>query len=65
MVLDNIREISKEKGLSLAEVCRRAGVQYNTLKEWDKAMPNMRNLVPIAETLGVTLDELLKDRRSA
>ena len=61
MVLDNIRRISKERGFTLAEVCRRSDVEYDTLKKWNKVMPNTENLIRVADVLGTTLDELIKE----
>ena len=56
-----IREKSREKGISLAELSLRSGVSYDILKRYGKQyMPSAEALVKIAKALGTTAEELLE-----
>ena len=62
MVLDNVRRICAELGISIAEACRRSGVPRDTVMDWtDDHKPNGTNLIKMAKALGVDPEELLKE----
>lgn len=58
MILDRIKKLCDEQGISVAELCRRAGVSYETVKEWNRCFPTLNNLAPIAKELGVDITTL-------
>ncbi len=39
-LFEQIQDGAKRAGISLAELCRRAGVQYATVNRWKKYPPN-------------------------
>lgn len=58
--IQTVKKISKEKGISLAFVCRQIGRSHGYLAEIanrDGDVPE-KMLVPIANALGVTVEEL-------
>jgi len=63
---DFLYELRKEKGLTQAELAQILGVTNKAVSKWEtgEAMPETSQLVPIARTFGVTVDELLKGCRS-
>lgn len=60
MFRDKIKEICKERGISIRELERRAGLGEGTVKKWKDFTPRAESLVRIADVLGVTVDELLR-----
>ncbi len=63
---DFLYELRKEKGLTQAELAQILGVTNKAVSKWEtgEAMPETSQFVPIAQTFGVTVDELLKGRRA-
>ncbi|MCT1177978.1 XRE family transcriptional regulator [Pediococcus pentosaceus] len=66
-LFDRIKKISKERGYSIAEVERKAGISTNYLYQWKKREPSPKSLASVAKVLGVSVDYLLgtEDRPSA
>ena len=63
-LFDKIKKISKERGYSIAEVERKAGISTNYLYQWKKREPSPKSLASVAKVLGVSVDYLLgKDDR--
>jgi transcriptional regulator with XRE-family HTH domain len=60
MMLTNILEKCKEKGLTLAELERQAGLANRTIYKWDENVPSVDKVVAVAKALDVTVDELVK-----
>ena len=60
MMLNNILEKCKEKGLTLAELERQAGLANRTIYKWDENVPSVDKVVAVAKALDVTVDELVK-----
>lgn len=60
---DNIRRIREDKRMSQKEVCSAidtAPTQYSRV-ETGKVIPALKTLIKIANTLGVTLDDLVNE----
>lgn len=57
---DKIREIAKEKGISIQELEKRAGLSNGTISKWNKFRPVAENLQKVAVALGVKIEDLLK-----
>ena len=53
-VLNRIREISKDRGLTLKEVARKAGIGENSIYKWKTTSPSTKSLEKVAKALGVT-----------
>lgn len=58
-LFDKIKKISKERGYSIAEVERKAGISANYLYQWKKREPSPKSLASVAKVLGVSVDYLL------
>ena len=57
---DNIKKISKSKGLSLQEVAKKAGLSRNLIYQYNgKTEPTMETLRKIAKVLDVKPEKLL------
>lgn len=62
MLMDKIRVIAKERGMKISEVCEKSGVPYSCIYEWNEHKPSASRLIAVADVLGVTVEELLKER---
>lgn len=58
-LFDRIKKIAKDRGYSIAEVERRAGVSTNYIYQWKKRNPNPKTLASVAKVLNVSVDYLL------
>ncbi|WP_080740893.1 helix-turn-helix domain-containing protein [Levilactobacillus brevis] len=58
-LFDRIKKIAKDRGYSIAEVERRAGVSTNYMYQWKKRNPNPETLASVAKVLNVSVDYLL------
>lgn len=58
-LFDRIKKVSKERGYSIAEVERKAGVSTNYMYQWKKRNPNPETLASVAKVLNVSVDYLL------
>jgi transcriptional regulator with XRE-family HTH domain len=58
-----IRDLRWDARLSQGELARRAGIAQNTLSlaELEKSTPSIATLAALANALGVTVDELVRD----
>lgn len=61
MILDKIRALCKERGITLAELERNAGLGNGVIARWGETNPRVDKLKAVADFFGVTVDELLKD----
>lgn len=57
--------LRKEKGMTQAEIARLLGVTNKAVSKWEtgESLPDTSMLKPIADTFGVTVDELLNGKR--
>lgn len=57
----NIRRLRQEKGLTQQQLGERLNVSSKTVSKWETGagLPDVTQLSPLAEVLGVTVDELL------
>ncbi len=60
-MLENIKSIAKRKGMSLRQLEEVAGIAQNTVSRWDENKPSVDKVKKVADALGVTVDELLRD----
>lgn len=58
-LFDNIKKITKERGYSIAEVERKAGISTNYMYQWKTRNPSPKSLEAVAKVLNVSVDELL------
>ncbi|MCM1267053.1 MAG: helix-turn-helix domain-containing protein [Bacteroidales bacterium] len=60
---DKLREIRKKEGISQEQLAERIGVSRQAITKWEtgKGLPDVENMVIIAEIFKTTIDELLTD----
>lgn len=56
-----IKKARVAKRYTKADLARKTGLSYQTLDKWEKGenYPNVYNLIPIADVLNISLDELV------
>lgn len=59
MLYDKIKEICKQKGLSVAFVEKEAGLSNGTISKWNDSSPTLKNLKAAADILGIPVGELI------
>lgn len=59
-MLKKIIEMCREKGISLAELERKAGLESRTIYKWGKSVPSADKAAAVASVLETTVEELLK-----
>ena len=62
MLADKIRQFRKEKNLTQEALATLLGAERTTVTMWESGSitPPTKYLVPLADALGCTLDELLR-----
>ena len=60
---EKLKEIRKKEGLSQEQLAEKIGVSRQAITKWEtgKGLPDVENMVIIAEIFKTTLDELLRD----
>ncbi|MDE7254063.1 MAG: helix-turn-helix domain-containing protein, partial [Acetatifactor sp.] len=60
---EKLKEIRKKEGISQEQLAERIGVSRQAITKWEtgKGLPDVENMVIIAEIFKTTLDELLMD----
>lgn len=59
MIYDKIKEICKEKGISISSVEKQAGLSNGAVSKWNESSPTAENLKSVADVLKVKVDKLL------
>lgn len=61
----NLRKMRTRIGITQTELARRMGVRQNTITQWElgNRQPRADILVKLADTVGCTLDELLRPEK--
>lgn len=59
-MIDKIKTLAKEQGLTVSEVERKAGISHGAIGKWDKSKPLAENLQKVASVLGVKFEDLLR-----
>lgn len=65
MILDNIKKLCKEKGVSIARLERETGIGNGTVARWGTSSPNVDNVRKVADYFGVTVDNLISETPTA
>lgn len=60
-MIDRIKALCKERGISFNELEELAGIGKNTVYRWGTIMPSADKLSRVAKVLGVTTEELLRE----
>ena len=61
MLVEKIRQICSEKGLTIQRLEQTAGLTNGCVSKWAVSDPKVSNLKKVADVLGVTVDDLLTE----
>jgi len=59
-LIDKIRQLAKERGLTIAQVERECDIGRKSIYNWDSNSPSVNKVKRVADFFGITVDELLK-----
>ena len=59
MIYDKIKELCKERGVSVTSVEKEAGLSNGAISKWNNVSPTIDNLQAVAKVLKVKVDKLL------
>lgn len=59
-MLHKIKELCKEKNLTIADLERQAEISPKTIYSWDESEPSVYRAYRVAKILGTTVEELLR-----
>lgn len=62
MVFQNVSDLCKENGISVAALEKELGLGNATIRGWVKSDPSVSKLKKVADRFGVTVDYLLRPR---
>ena len=58
-----IKQICDERGISVRQCERNAGIPERTISRWDTNMPSIDKVMKVSESLGMSLDELVYGKK--
>ena len=61
MLRDKIKEMCKERGITIKQLERDAELGEGTIKKWSDFNPRLENVVKVADVLGVSVDDLIRE----
>lgn len=59
MLYEKIKALCAERGISIARLERDAGIANGVIDGWITGFPNIKTLKAVADTLQVSVDELI------
>lgn len=59
MIYENIKRICTDKGVSIAEIEKRAGLGNGTIKKWEICSPTVSKLEAVARILDTSIMDIL------
>ena len=61
MIYNKIKEICKEKGISIGSVEKKAGLSNGAISKWNNSSPTVDSLKAVAEVLKKPIEFFLKE----
>ena len=61
MIYDNVKRLCEEKGMSISQLEKEAGLGNGTIGGWKTSVPRIDTVESVAKALRVKVDRLLKD----
>ena len=58
-LLNLLKDLCKERGITIAQVERGAGLALTTIAKWNRITPGIDKVASVADYLGISIDELL------
>ncbi len=62
MLYDKIKDVCKERGLSVALVEKESGLSNGTISKWNKSNPTVDKLKAVADYFGVSIEYFLEEK---
>ena len=62
MIYATIKELCTERGISIAECEKRAGIGNGVIAGWKSSSPMVKNLKAVADVLNVPVQDLLREK---
>lgn len=59
MIYDRIKVVCRQKGISVTQVEKKAGLSNGAISKWNKVSPTVDNLQAVSKILGCSVDDLL------
>lgn len=59
MILENIRALCKERGVSISTLEKATKIGNGTIARWGESSPRVDNLKAVADYFGVTVNDLI------
>lgn len=59
MIVDTIKSLCRERGLTIKDLERETGIGNGVIAKWSKGSPRVDTLKKVADYFGVTLDYLV------
>ena len=60
MILENIRILCRERGISIARLEKTLGLGNATIRGWGSSSPSVDKLKQVADYFGTTVDALIR-----
>lgn len=60
MILENIRSLCRERGISIARLEKTLGLGNATIRGWGSSSPSVDKLKQVADYFGTTVDALIR-----
>ena len=61
MLYDKIKDLCKQKGISVRSVEIKAGLSNGSISKWNEVMPKADGLQAVAKILNTSVEALLED----
>lgn len=61
MIYENVRRSANKKDMSICKLEKKAGLPNGTIGKWRTASPNVSSIKAVADVLGVTVDDLIRE----
>ena len=63
MILEKIQKLCEVKGIAIAKLEKEAKIGNGTISRLDNSSPTVANLKKVADYFGVTIEELLEEKK--
>ena len=61
MILDKVKEVAKDRGMTLKDVATKAEIKYDTLMSWKGHKPGALSVWKVSKVLDIPVAELLNE----
>lgn len=61
MLFENVKKICDEKGMSISQLEKEAGLGNGTISGWKTSAPRLNSLQSVSKVLKVKIEKLLKE----